>query len=97
LSGMQVSELPGKVRQIGDAAPKTAALPRPQGSSYPLSVGAGSAPAPALRSGGEKVMSLTLHQKRGLLWGLGILTAVVLMSVAWAQIGAAVGNCLSPF
>src|SRR5215471_15831357 len=47
--------------------------------------------------GGEKVMSLTLHQKRGLLWGLGILAAVVLMSVAWAQIGAAVGNCLSPF
>jgi uncharacterized membrane protein (DUF441 family) len=42
-------------------------------------------------------MSLTLHQKRGLLWGLGILTAVVLMSVAWSQICAAVGNCLSPF
>ena len=42
-------------------------------------------------------MSLTLHQKRGLLWGLGILTAVVLMSVAWSQISAAVGNCLSPF
>jgi hypothetical protein len=42
-------------------------------------------------------MSLTLHQKRGLLWGLGILAAVVLMSVAWSQICAGLAHCFSLF
>ncbi len=42
-------------------------------------------------------MSLTLHQKRGLFWGLGILMAVVLMSVAWSQISTALAHCFSLF
>jgi len=42
-------------------------------------------------------MSLTLHQKRGLFWGLGILMAVVLMSVAWSQISTLLAHCFSLF
>jgi hypothetical protein len=42
-------------------------------------------------------MSLSLQQKQRLYWGLGILAGIVLMSVAWSQICAAVGHCLSPF
>jgi uncharacterized membrane protein (DUF441 family) len=42
-------------------------------------------------------MSLTLHQKRGLFWGLGILTAAVLMSLAWSQICTSLAHCFSWF
>jgi uncharacterized membrane protein (DUF441 family) len=42
-------------------------------------------------------MSSTLQQKRGLYWGLVILATVILISVAWAQIASALGQCLSPF
>ncbi|MGB7433789.1 MAG: hypothetical protein WBR26_23615 [Candidatus Acidiferrum sp.] len=40
-------------------------------------------------------MAMTLQRKRALLWALGILTALVLMNVAWAQIASAIGHCLS--
>jgi hypothetical protein len=46
---------------------------------------------------GEKAMSSTLHQKRGLYWGLVILATVILISIAWAQIASALGQCFSPF
>ncbi|MGB8492887.1 MAG: hypothetical protein WCE53_00650 [Candidatus Acidiferrum sp.] len=42
-------------------------------------------------------MSSTSHQKRGLYWGLVILATVILISVAWAQIASALGQCFSPF
>ena len=42
-------------------------------------------------------MAITLQRKRALFWALGILTALVLMSIAWAQIANAIGQCLSPF
>ena len=42
-------------------------------------------------------MSLTLQQKRGLLWALGIVTMATLTSLAWAQIHAMLGRCLSLF
>ena len=43
-------------------------------------------------------MSLTIHQKRKNLYGgLTILLGVVLASLAWAQIVAAISHCLSPF
>jgi uncharacterized membrane protein (DUF441 family) len=42
-------------------------------------------------------MSLTWHQKRGLFWGLGILMAVVLMSIAWSQICTSLVHCFSLF
>ncbi|HKM81450.1 MAG TPA: hypothetical protein VJY15_10875 [Candidatus Acidoferrum sp.] len=42
-------------------------------------------------------MSSTLHRKRRLYWGLVILATVILISVAWAQIASALGQCLSPF
>ena len=42
-------------------------------------------------------MTMTIEQKKRLYWGLGILTAVVLTSVAWAQIHAAMTSCYSPF
>ncbi len=42
-------------------------------------------------------MRLTLQQKRGLYWGLGILAMVVLTGVAWAQIAHALTQCFSPF
>jgi hypothetical protein len=45
----------------------------------------------------EKVMSLTLQQKRGLFWALGILIMLTLSSVAWAQINTALAHCFSLF
>ena len=42
-------------------------------------------------------MSLTLQQKRGLLWALGIVTMATLTSLAWAQIHATLGRCFSMF
>jgi hypothetical protein len=42
-------------------------------------------------------MSLTLQQKRGLLWMLGLLTMVSLTSIAWAQIHEALTKCFSVF
>jgi hypothetical protein len=42
-------------------------------------------------------MQLSLQQKRALYWGLGILTAMVLTSVAWAQIHLALSQCFSSF
>jgi hypothetical protein len=40
-------------------------------------------------------MAISLQQKRALLWGLGILTVLVLASVAWAQICASIAHCFS--
>ena len=42
-------------------------------------------------------MSLTLQQKRGLFWALGIVTTASLASVAWAQIHTALAHCFSLF
>jgi len=42
-------------------------------------------------------MSLTLHQKRGLFWALGLLIMLTLSSVAWAQINTALSHCFSLF
>ena len=42
-------------------------------------------------------MSLTMQQKRGLFWVLGILIMSTLTSVAWAQINNALTNCFSLF
>jgi molybdopterin/thiamine biosynthesis adenylyltransferase len=42
-------------------------------------------------------MALTLQQKRALVVGLGILAAVALVNIAWAQIAHAVTQCFSPF
>lgn len=42
-------------------------------------------------------MSSMLHQKRGLYWGLVILTTVILVGVAWAQIAKAFAQCFSSF
>ena len=45
----------------------------------------------------ERVMSLTLQQKRGLYWALGIVIIATLTSVAWAQINTALAHCFSLF
>jgi len=45
----------------------------------------------------EKVMSLTMQQKRGLFWALGTLIMATLSSVAWAQIHAVLTHCFSLF
>ena len=45
----------------------------------------------------ERVMSLTMQQKRGLLWALGIVIMATLTSVAWAQINTALAHCFSLF
>jgi len=45
----------------------------------------------------ERVMSLTMQQKRGLFWALGILIMATLTSVAWAQINTALTHCFSLF
>ena len=45
----------------------------------------------------ERVMSLTMQQKRGLFWALGILIIATLTSVAWSQIHTAVTHCFSLF
>ena len=42
-------------------------------------------------------MSLTMQQKRGMFWVLGILAMVTLTSVAWSQIHSAIGHCISMF
>ena len=42
-------------------------------------------------------MQLSLQQKKALYWGLGILTAMVLMNVAWAEIHLALARCFSSF
>jgi hypothetical protein len=39
---------------------------------------------------GEKVMALTMSQKHGLFWVLGIVAGLTLMTVAWAQITDAI-------
>ena len=45
----------------------------------------------------EKVMSLTLQQKRGLFWALGIVTVATLTSLAWHQINVALSHCIFTF
>jgi hypothetical protein len=45
----------------------------------------------------ESVMSLTMQQKRGLFWALGILIMATLSSVAWAQIHTALAHCFALF
>ena len=42
-------------------------------------------------------MSLTMQQKRGLFWALGILIMATLTSVAWAQIHIMLAHCFSLF
>ena len=42
-------------------------------------------------------MSLTMQQKRGLFWALGILIVLTLSSVAWAQIDSTLAHCFSLF
>ncbi len=42
-------------------------------------------------------MAVTQQRKQAFFWALGILTALVLMNVAWAQIASALTQCLSPF
>jgi hypothetical protein len=44
-----------------------------------------------------KVMSLTLQQKRGLYWALGIVMTATLASLAWSQINAALTRCFGLF
>jgi hypothetical protein len=38
-------------------------------------------------------MTLTLEQKRGLLWTVGIATLVMLTSLAWQQVHRALAHC----
>jgi hypothetical protein len=38
-------------------------------------------------------MAVTMQQKKVLIWGLGILVVVVLVNVAWAQIGWGLCQC----
>ena len=42
-------------------------------------------------------MSLTMQQRRALLWMLGIIVAASLTSMAWHQINAALTRCFSFF
>jgi hypothetical protein len=42
-------------------------------------------------------MAITAQRKRALCWAVGILSALVLMNVAWAQIANAIGNCFLRF
>jgi uncharacterized membrane protein (DUF441 family) len=42
-------------------------------------------------------MHLTMQQKKALYWGLGIVIAAVLMSMAWGQINATLARCFSVF
>jgi hypothetical protein len=42
-------------------------------------------------------MSLTKQQKRGLLWTVGIASAVTLTSLAWHQINATLTHCFGFF
>lgn len=41
-------------------------------------------------------MQLSVQQKK-LFWGLGIVLAMVLVSVAWAQINTSLSHCFSSF
>ena len=43
--------------------------------------------------GGETVMPATVQQKRMLVLGLGVVIALVLMNIAWAQIASGLGQC----
>jgi hypothetical protein len=45
----------------------------------------------------ERVMSLTMQQKRGLFWALGILIMATLTSIAWSQIHNTLAHCFSLF
>jgi len=42
-------------------------------------------------------MSLTMQQKRGLFWALGIVTVATLASLAWHQINTLLAHCFSVF
>ena len=42
-------------------------------------------------------MAITVQRKRAFFWVLGIVTALALMNIAWAQIANAIGQCFSPF
>jgi hypothetical protein len=42
-------------------------------------------------------MAITLQRKRALFWTVGILVALSLVSLAWAQIANALGKCFAPF
>jgi len=42
-------------------------------------------------------MAVTPQRKQALFWALGILTALILMNVAWGQIASALTQCLSRF
>ena len=44
-----------------------------------------------------RVMSLTMQQKRGLFWALGIVTVATLTSLAWHQINATLTHCFGFF
>ncbi|GEM_PF-3414531 len=39
-------------------------------------------------------MNLTMQQKRGLFWALGIVTGATLTSLAWHQINVALSHCI---
>ncbi len=39
-------------------------------------------------------MSLTMQQKRGMFWALGIVTVATLASLAWHQISVALSHCI---
>jgi len=45
---------------------------------------------------GEIVMAISVRRKRALFWALGIVTTLVLINIAWAQIASAIGHCFSP-
>ena len=42
-------------------------------------------------------MSLTMQQKRGLFWVLGIVVVATLTSLAWHQISIAFSHCVFTF
>jgi hypothetical protein len=42
-------------------------------------------------------MNLMMQQKKALYWGLAIVIAAVLMSMAWAQINVVLARCFSVF
>ena len=42
-------------------------------------------------------MALRLNAKKAVLLGLGVLIVLVLMNLAWAQLAAGLGPCLSSF
>jgi len=44
-----------------------------------------------------RVMSLTMQQKRGVFWALGIVIVATLTSLAWHQISIALSHCVFTF